>query len=370
MRRALRSVALALACGVMLQRGLAESEFIFPPGPQSQRDHHASTVVELKNGDVLSAWFAGSKEGAPDVAIWSARLSHGVWSAPMVVAQKQGVACWNPVLFHTHDGRLWLYYKFGTHPSTWVGARRWSDDEGRTWSAEQLLPEGILGPIRAKPLLLPGSVVLSGSSVERAGEWRAWIERSTDDGRSFNKIGPITVPDALDVPDDGARAAAERDRTADDGATKHYPPAASTIGIIQPVLVALGPHHIRLYARSHTRAARIAVADSEDDGQSWTQAHYLDLPNPNSGIDALRLADGRVVLLFNNSYDTRTPLVLAVSRDGEHFHIFATVEDGPGQYSYPALVQAQNGDLLMTYTYRRETIKYVRLPLAQVPEPK
>jgi predicted neuraminidase len=82
----------------------------------------------------------------------------------------------------------------------------------------------------------------------------------------------------------------------------------------------------------------------------------------------VRLRDGRIVLVFNNSATRRTPLNLAVSRDGEHFKIFKTLEDAPGQYSYPAIIQAKNGDLVTSYSWRTETIKCVRIPLAEVPQ--
>ena len=337
----------------------------------TQPDNHASTLVELKDGDILAAWFAGSKEGAPDVKIYGARLHHGKWSATFELARAQNVACWNPVLFHAGDGRLWLYYKYGTKPSTWAGARKWSDDEGRTWSAAELLPEGILGPIKDKPLVLSNGVIVSGSSVEN-GKWTAWIERSTDDGKTWAKFGPITVPDNIDVPDPAAQTASELTSAphGDSGVhTKLYPPSSETVGIIQPAVVHIAGNHLRFYARSHTRSARIAVADSYDQGRTWTQAHFIALPNPNSGIDAVRLKDGRIVLAFNNSFNARTPLNLAVSGDGEHFQIFKTLEDGPGQYSYPAIVQLSNGDLMMTYSWRRETIKYVVVPLRDVPRP-
>jgi predicted neuraminidase len=98
--------------------------------------------VELPDADAMAAWFAGTKEGAPDVAIYGARLHGGRWSAPGELARAKDVACWNPVLFHTKDRRLWLYYKYGTRPSTWMGARKWSKDEGKTWSAEERLPGG------------------------------------------------------------------------------------------------------------------------------------------------------------------------------------------------------------------------------------
>lgn len=364
--------AAALACA----QAQSTAEFIFPPLksghalPGTQANNHASTLVELKNGDILAAWFAGTRESAPDVAIYGARLHHGVWSAPTELARANKVACWNPVLFHTHDGRLWLYYKYGTHPSTWHGARKVSTDEGRTWSKEEDLPEGILGPIKDKPLVLPDGTIVSGSSVEN-GKWNAWIERSTDNGSTWTKFGPITIAPNIDIPNAAAIAAAHEAPPApgpDGMHTKLYLPAKQTIGIIQPSVVSLGGHHLRFYARSRSKASRIAIADSTDDGKTWTQARFIDLPNPNSGIDAVRLRDGRIVLVFNNSYNERTPLNLAVSADGEHFHIFKTLEDGPGQYSYPAIVQAANGDLLITYTWRRETIKFVRLPLSEVPQ--
>ena len=369
--------SLFLSMGTMsLQSQGTKDGFIFQPLSSgkavdgTQRDNHASTLVELKNGDVLAAWFAGTKEGAPDVAIYTAQFHQGTWSKQREVARANNVACWNPVLFHTKDGRLWLYYKYGTKPSTWAGARKWSDDEGTTWSAEEHLPNGILGPIKDKPLILSDGTIVSGSSVENE-KWNAWVERSTDNGKTWTKFGPIMVPENSDIPDAAAKAAAAETQPADSDDTavhtKLYPPAKNTVGIIQPSVVSLGGQHLRFYARGHTRSARIAIADSMDNGKTWSQAHFIDLPNPNSGIDAVRLKDGRIVLVFNNSYNTRTPLNLAVSSDGEHFKVFKTLEDAPGQYSYPAIVQAATGDLMVTYSWRRETIKFVRIPLQQVP---
>ena len=141
-----------------------------------------------------------------------------------------------------------------------------------------------------------------------------------------------------------------------------------TNGIIQPSVVSLGGTHLRLYARSTAKTSRVSVADSFDNGITWTQARPIDVPNPNSGIDAVALKDGRVVLIYNNTTSGRTPLNLAVSNDGEHFKMFYTLEDKPGEYSYPALIQTSNGDLQMTYTWDRKSIMHVTLPLASVPK--
>lgn len=339
-------------------------EFIFEVGSTSFPSSHASTVVELKGGGLMAAWFGGTYERAPDVAIWASRRVNGVWTAPVELEREKDMPSWNPVLFHTKDGRLWLYYKVGPSPSNWSAGRMYSNDEGVTWSKSERLPAGLLGPIRAKPLVLADGTIVSGTSFEAYETWAAWVERSKDDGKSWTKIGPITISAAVDEAETPAPAPPEGSpglQAADKGPRK-------SIGIIQPSVVSLGGKHLRIYARSQTLASKIAVADSFDDGVTWSQARFLNLPNNNSGIDAVALKDGRVVLIFNNTTRGRSPLNLAISGDGEHFSIFATLEDTVGEFSYPAIIQGANGDLHITYTWNRKTIKYVRLPLDQVPK--
>jgi predicted neuraminidase len=225
-----------------------------------------------------------------------------------------------------------LYYKFGPHPSSWSAARRWSDDDGKTWSPIEHLPAGIYGPIRAKPLVMADGTVVSGTSVESYGSWACWIERSTDHGRSWTRIGPIQAP---------------------------------IYGLIQPSVVSRGGNRLQLYARS--TLGKIYTATSDDAGLTWTPAHAIDVPNPNSGIDAVAISGGRTVLVYNNTTKGRTPLNLAVSKDGEHFQMFRTLESEPGEYSYPALIQGRDGDLHITYTWDRKRIKYVRISLSEIP---
>lgn len=319
-----------------------QSEFVFTSAPFASC--HASTVVELRDGSLMAAWFGGSAEGNPDVAIWSARRTAGEWSAPVELVREPNIATYNPVLFHAKNGRLWLYYKFGPQPSSWTAGRRWSEDEGKTWSPVEHLPAGIYGPIRAKPLVLDDGTIVSGTSVESYRSWSCWVERSGDGGTSWMRYGPITVPEGNQ--------------------------AAGTSGIIQPSVLRLGEKKLRMYTRSTANIGRICIADSPDNGLTWTPARPLDLPNPNSGIDAVALGDGRIVLVYNHTNKGRTPLNLAVSGDGEHFKMFHVLESDPGEYSYPALITGKGQDLHLTYTWNRKRIRYVRIPLGAVPEPR
>ena len=335
----MRTLLFGLAFAGLAQAATTQ-EFIYTKAPFPSA--HASTIVELKNGDLLSAWFGGSDEGQPDVAIWSARRTAGKWSEPVELVREPGIACYNPVLFYSADGKLWLYYKFGPHPSSWSAGRRSSADDGKTWSPGEHLPAGIYGPIRAKPLLLPDGTIVSGTSVESYRTWAAWIERSTDNANTWTRIGPIAAPPGA--------------------------PSNETYGIIQPSVVRLKDGTLRLYARSTSQIARICVSDSTDAGLHWSAVHTLDLPNPNSGIDAVALNDGRVILVFNNTTKGRTPLDLALSKDGEHFRVFQTLEDAPGEFSYPSMIQDRSGDLQITYTWNRRRIRYARIPLTDIPQ--
>ncbi len=312
------------------------SEFVFEKAPFAEC--HASTILELRNGDLLVAWFGGTREGSRDVAAWFARRNSAGWSAPAELAREPGAAIYNPVLFRTRDGAVWLSYKFGLSPQTWTGALRSSSDDGMTWLAPRYLPAGLYGPIKNKPLILEDGTVLAGTSVESFKAWACWVERSTDNCASWVRHGPITVP-------------------------------GEPYGIIQPTIFPAGDGKIRMLVRSTERIGNICYADSNDGGKTWSEARPTSLPNPNSGIDAVALKDGRVLLVYNHSTRERTPLNVAVSHDGGmKWKPFLELETGPGEYSYPAVIQAADGDVLVTYTWKRLRIKHARIPLSSVPK--
>jgi predicted neuraminidase len=302
------------------------SEFIFTRAPF--KECHASTLVELPEGQLLAAWFGGAREGDKSVAIWGARKAAGSWSSPEVLASEPGVPCWNPVLFRDRDGLLWLFYKVGSSPETWTGAYRTSPD-GRAWSETTYLPAGLLGPIKNKPIFLANGDILAGTSVESYDAWACWVEVSSDRGRTWKKYGPITVP--------GQR-----------------------YGIIQPTVWEVTPGQLKMLVRATERIGSICAATSADGGRTWSPAQPTTLPNPNSGIDAVKMADGTVALVYNHAASGRSPLNIAFSRDNaDSWSEPFILEDGPGEYSYPAIIQTRDGMLHITYTWRRQRIKHV-----------
>jgi predicted neuraminidase len=307
--------------------------FIFENAPFASC--HASTIVELEGGRFLAAWFGGRAEGAADVKIWQARFDGRTWSAPEVAAEERGFPCWNPVLFRGRARPLFLFYKAGPSPMSWTGYVRRSTDQGRTWGPVEQLPAGLLGPIKNKPVQLADGAIVAGTSVESHRAWAAWVERSTDDGRTWRRFGPIQVP-------------------------------GHPHGLIQPTLLPTGDGRLLALCRSRDQGA-ICRAESRDGGLTWSEARPTDLPNPNSGIDAVRAANGAFFLVYNHTRRGRTPLNVARSTDnGQTWRIVTTLEDTAGEFSYPAIIQAQDGRLHVTYTWNRRHIKHLILDPARL----
>jgi predicted neuraminidase len=309
---------------------MLQSEFIFEAGKVPFAQCHASTIAETKDG-LVAAWFGGSGEGHADVGIWLSPLENGKWKPPREVAtgrQADGSRepCWNPVLFQPKDGPLLLFYKVGPSPRRWWGMMMSSEDQGMTWHAPQRLPEGILGPIKNKPVELSNGTILCPSSTEDKG-WRVHFERTQDLGKTWQATEPVN---------DGKE-----------------------FGAIQPTI--LFQRDGKLLALGRTRQGRIFQLRSADNGMTWDKMKATTLPNPNSGIDAVTLQDGRQLLVYNHTTKGRSPLNVAVSRDGEQWEAALALEDSPGEFSYPAVIQARDGRVHISYTWKRVAVRHVVL---------
>jgi predicted neuraminidase len=316
--------------------GIVKSEFVFARGAAPFAECHASTIAE-SHGQLVAAWFGGSGEGHTDVDIWLSLNPGGRWTEPARVAtglQADGKPqpCWNPVLFQPKSGPLMLFYKVGPSPRHWWGMLMKSEDGGRTWSAPRRLPAGILGPIKNKPVQLANGDILCPSSTEEDG-WRVHLERTGDAGTTWEKTGSLNDPKVLSA--------------------------------IQPTIL-FHPAG-RLQALGRTRQGKIFQAWSEDQGRTWDLMKLGTLPNPNSGIDAVTLRDGRQLLVYNHSSTRRSPLNVAVSRDGLEWQPALALETGPGEFSYPAVIQSEDGLMHITYTWKRLNIRHVVIEPAKLP---
>ena len=313
--------------------GVVKSEFIFTEAPFVQC--HASTICQ--SGDALVvAWFGGTREGHADVGIWISRQTgDGPWSAPIQVAdglQSDGAThpCWNPVLFEQDKGKLLLFYKVGPRPDAWWGMLATSDDAGKSWSKGKRLPDGIAGPIKNKPVLVDGQL-LCPSSTEHDG-WRVHFEISGDRAETWGKTDSVNDPKSLSA--------------------------------IQPAVL----KHLdgRLQALCRSKAGSIAQTWSEDGGKTWSALETTNLPNPNSGIDAVSLRNSWHLLVYNHVSASpgkwggaRSPLNIALSEDGKTWRAGLVLENEPGEYSYPAVIQTIDNLVHITYTWKRTRIKHV-----------
>jgi len=314
------------------QPALLKSEFIYEQAPFPQC--HASTICEV-NGQLTAAWFGGERESAKDVEIWSARHDGSKWSAPVSIANgidgEKRFPTWNPVLFQPKGAPLTLFYKVGPHPDEWWGMKKTSPDQGVTWNRAERLPTGILGPIKNKPVQLASGEIIAGSSTEHDG-WRVHFERSSDGGKTWQRTEVIADPQKF--------------------------------GAIQPTILIHTSGDLQALCRS--RKQKIVETWSRDGGRTWSDLQATILPNPNSGIDAVTLRDGRHLVIYNHTTKGRSPLNIAASRDGKTWQAALVIESEPGEYSYPAIIQTADGLVHATYTWKRQRVKHAVIDPAKL----
>ncbi|CAM4240918.1 exo-alpha-sialidase [Paenibacillus alkaliterrae] len=318
---------------------------------------HASHLVVLPDGDILVAWFAGSKEGEGDIAIWCSRRRQGNWTKPVVLADEEGLPHWNPVFHQKNNDELILYYKVGALLKEWYTRYKVSKDKGGTWSDPLELvggDRGGRGPVRNKLIELSDGAWLAPASTED-GIWQAFTDRSEDGGITWTKSGSVVIQ-GLDysgikeVVDSGIPVSKQ---------------SFSGRGVIQPTLWESNPGHVHMLLRS--TEGRIYRSDSDDGGRTWSQAYPTELPNNNSGIDLVKLGNGTLVLAYNpvdKNWGERSPLVLSASLDnGLTWEPPYILEDEYGEFSYPAIL-ADGDQLFITYTWKRENIAFCMINIS------
>ena len=296
---------------------------------------HASTITQTPDGGIVAAWFAGTKEKHSDVGIWMSKQLAGTWSVPHLAAKVEESAHWNPVLFTDANGTTYLFFKVGPEISHW---RTWwmqSEDSGVTWTTPCELVAGDAGgrgPVKNKPIILSDGSWLAPASTE-FDLWEAFADKTTDAGKTWQRSQDFVI---------------DRKKLRGKGA-------------IQPTLWESDPGHVHALLR--TAAGNVWRTDSLDYGATWSPVYATGLPNNNSGLDVLRLDDGRLLLVLNPvgvNWGPRTPVSLALScNNGDTWDIIAHLEDDPietkHEYSYPAIIRTHDG-IAISYTWRRERV--------------
>jgi predicted neuraminidase len=321
---------------------------------------HASTLVRCVDGRLLVAWFGGTREGHRDSAIWSAirsarplgREPHrsaadagpgAGWSQSKRIAKVAEEAHWNPVLFAPGGDEVALHFKVGATIRDWTTWASRSPDGGVSWQrAQPLVPgdRGGRGAVKNKPIRLSSGDWLAGASIESWRRWECFVDRSSDGFEGWQA---------------SPRIALDRRRL-------------KGKGTIQPALWQSGPEHVHALLRSTEGV--LYRSDSSDAGRTWCLARPTSIPNNNSGIDIVRMEGGRLALACNpveGNWADRTPLSILFSDDnGETWPSRLDVETGPGEFSYPALIEDGQG-LVLSFTWNRRRIAVVWITADEIP---
>ena len=299
---------------------------------------HASTLVRLKNGRFLCAYFAGTREGADDVRIWLSQRYQGQWAEPICMPEAAKLPHWNPVLFVDQQDRVHLFFKVGQKITQWQTWHMVSNDDGQSWSMPELLVSDgshSRGPVKNKPIILSNGDWLAPASIEFENNiWQVFCDRSTNQGQTW-KQGDVL------------------------GFSKDLPDKA---GAIQPTLWASKPGHVHMFTRSNI--GKILRSDSSDFGKTWSTLYATTLPNNNSGIDLTKLDDDSLALVYTPIeesqclFNKRFKLCVARSQDnGQTWQHQLMLENSEGEYSYPAIIATKTG-MAITYTHKRTAIAF------------
>lgn len=297
-------------------------------------DCHGSSIIEISPGVMCAVWKGGEGQGKSNidmkqnVGIWLSFYKNNCWSEPERIVEAQDTVCWTPILGKCPKG-IALFYRIGSDPRHTVSMYKYSCDDGKSWSKAYILPAGIGGPTRSKPLIDYEGNMIFGSSSEVGApndEYKAtacWIEIISKE-KKWSKYGPIEI-------------------------------TGKRFGCIEPALFwANEKTALKMLCRD--RSCKIGLdgwiwaAESYDNGKTWSELHKTDLPNPDSGIEVLALANSNTLLIYNNSHKNRYPLTLSISKDGgNNWQTLFNLEELSGEF--PSAALDSDGNVHITYAW-------------------
>jgi predicted neuraminidase len=322
-----------LAAGSQEVRPTIATERVFGPEVQTGPYKHPACLTDLANGDLYLVYYGGQGEYAQDTAVFGSRLAkgHTTWTAPQVIARDPFRSLGNGVVWQAPDGVVWLLYvvRYG---ATWSTSRiqaKISRDDAATWSDAFMLHEGAGMMVRNRPIVL------------HDGDYLLPIYHET--GNDPEAVGAGSTSLFLRY----QRASGQWKQT---GAIN------SSKGAIQPAVIEIAPGRLIAYNRrgggyGPTTDGWLIRAESSDGGWTWTSGRDSPFPNPNAAVDFLKLKSGHLLLVYNDTMVGRTPLVAALSTDGDKTYPHRrAIAEGAGDFAYPIAVQTADERIHVVYT--------------------
>ncbi|MBL9124737.1 MAG: exo-alpha-sialidase [Planctomycetaceae bacterium] len=314
-------------------------ERVFGPEVPTGKYKHPASINQLANGDLYLVYYGGEGEYEGDTAVYGSRLAVGSkqWTPPVKVADTPHRSEGNGVIWQAPDGKVWLFYvvRYG---DTWSTSRiqaKISSDGAQTWSDPMVVAweEGTM--VRSHPIVLAD------------GDYLLPVYHET--GHDTEKVGSDTASLFLRY--------SPKDHTWTPTNKIH-----SRIGNLQPSVVQLTPEHLIAYCRrggdyEPTTRGWIVRSESRDGGRTWSPGVETKFPNPNAACDFIKLQNGHLLLVYNNSQVDRTPLTVAISTDNDQSYPYQRdIATGDFDYAYPSAIQTQDGKIHIVYTSHARTV--------------
>jgi predicted neuraminidase len=311
-------------------------------GPEIPGEYkHPASITELDNGDLYVVYYGGAGEYSGDTAVYGSRRSKGTseWTRPQIIADTPGRSEGNAVVWQAPDGLVWLFY-ITNYGSTWSTSRikyKLSKDQGQTWSDSDILTFELGSMVRGRPIVLSGGDYLL-PVYHETGEDR---ERTAEDTCSyFFRYNPK------------AKTWTESNRI-------HSPN-----GNLQPAPVQITDDFLVAYCRPggdfEPNPNRFVIrSESRDGGRTWSKGENSEFPNPNSAVDFIKLQNGHLLLVYNDTnVGDRMPLTAAISTDNDKSYPHRrNIVNRPGDTAaYPVAIQTQDGKIRIIYTSQERTV--------------
>jgi predicted neuraminidase len=330
---------LSVFAGISLHAGELTIMRVFGPEVPTGPYKHPACLTELKNGDLYLVYYGGAGEYAIETAVFGSRLKKGEaqWTAPKPIASDPLRSVGNGVIWEAPDGVVWLFYvvRYG---ATWSTSRiqcKLSHDNAVTWSDASVLSLDEGDMVRGRPIVLDNGDYLlpiyheTGHDPESVGSDSTSLFLRFDPAKkTWTKTGAIRSPK----------------------------------GNIQPAVVQLSDHDLIAYCRrggdyNPKTIGYIVRSESHDGGMTWSEGRDSAFPNPNAAIDFIKLKSGRLLLIFNDSMNRRTPLTAALSFDQDRtWPIRQNIREGHGDFGYPTVLQARDGRIHLVFTSEKRTV--------------